>query len=225
MEGLIPRDKHSRWRDVVLDSKAPTDNKEPCEIYQSFFIPINAEENNPIRLTYDDRSLQNESTRSFGDAIDASRGMTAMSQNATPRNIYGPQGRVEGGAGDSYGFPITRSADSLTSPTSNYPSYFGGPINSSVSDYSKAGSDIESVLLRTVPSGRLHGGIIPAPQSMLGKFSTKGSSQPQGKHQCKICDKQFTRSSSLQTHMYSHTGEKRKLDSLSNLFNIYTNSE
>ena len=29
-------------------------------------------------------------------------------------------------------------------------------------------------------------------------------------HKCKVCDKRFTRPSSLQIHMYKHTGEKRK---------------
>jgi uncharacterized Zn-finger protein len=50
----------------------------------------------------------------------------------------------------------------------------------------------------------------PAPQSMMGSFSSKVSSSTQKKHKCKVCDKRFTRPSSLQTHMYSHTGEKRK---------------
>jgi hypothetical protein len=162
-------------------------------------------------IDFNDRGMQNESTRGFGDAIDASRGMIAMSQNTTPRNIYGPQGRVGGrGSGDSYGFPSTHSSSSSISSTGNYPSYFGGSVDSSVSDYSNAGSDIESVSSRTLPrpSGLLNGGIPPAPQSMMGQFSSKVSSSTQKKHKCKVCDKRFTRPSSLQTHMYSHTGEK-----------------
>lgn len=163
-------------------------------------------------IDFNDRALQNETTRSFGDAIDASRGMIAMSQNTTPRNIYGAQGRVGRGSGDSYGFPSTHSSSSSISSTGPYPSYFGGSVDSSVSDYSNAGSDIESVSSRTLPrpSGLLSGGVPPAPQSMMGQFSSKISSSTQKKHKCKVCDKRFTRPSSLQTHMYSHTGEKRK---------------
>jgi hypothetical protein len=158
------------------------------------------------------RGLQNESTRSFGDAIDASRGMIAMSQNTTPRNIYGAQGRVGRGSGDSYGFPPAHSTNSSISSSGTYPSYFGGSVDSSVSDYSNTGSDIESVSSRTLPrpSGLLSGGIPPAPQSMMGQFSSKVFSSTQKKHKCKVCDKRFTRPSSLQTHMYSHTGEKRE---------------
>lgn len=161
-------------------------------------------------IDFNDRGMQNDSTRSFGDAIDASRGMIAMSQNTTPRNIYGAQGRVGRGSGDSYGFPTTHSTSSSISSTGTYPSYFGGSVDSSVSDYSNAGSDIESVSSRTLPrpSGLLNGGIPPAPQSMMGQFSSKVSSSTQKKHKCKVCDKRFTRPSSLQTHMYSHTGEK-----------------
>lgn len=133
-----------------------------------------------------------------------------MSQNTTPRNIYGAQGRVGRGSGDSYGFPATHSTSSSISSSGNYTSYFSGSVDSSVSDYSNAGSDIESVSSRTLPrpTGLLNGGIPPAPQSMMGQFSSKVSSSTQKKHKCKVCDKRFTRPSSLQTHMYSHTGEK-----------------
>lgn len=158
-----------------------------------------------------------ESTRAFGESIDASRGMMALSsQNQdTPRNIYGPQGRVGRGSGDSYGFPATHSTSSSISSSGAYPGYFGGSVDSSISDYShsNAGSDIESVSSRTLPrpSGlQIVGCIPPAPQSMMGQFSSKVASSAQKKHKCKVCDKRFTRPSSLQTHMYSHTGEKRK---------------
>ena len=165
------------------------------------------------RINLNGRGLPTEMSRSFGDAIDASRGMIAMSQNATPRNIYGgaAPGRARG-SGDSYGFPATHSTSSSISSSGTYPSYFGGSVDSSVSDYSNTGSDIESVSSRTLPrpSGLLSGGIPPAPQSMMGQFSSKISSSAQKKHKCKVCDKRFTRPSSLQTHMYSHTGEKRK---------------
>jgi uncharacterized Zn-finger protein len=47
-----------------------------------------------------------------------------------------------------------------------------------------------------------------APQSTMGSFSSKVSLSSQKKHKCKVCDKRFTHPSSLQTHVYSYTGEK-----------------
>ncbi|KAL2065105.1 hypothetical protein VTL71DRAFT_4245 [Oculimacula yallundae] len=177
----------------------------PAPVRSTYAIP----QDNSRRLSQP--GLQNESTRSFGDAIDASRGMIAMSQNTqTPRNIYEAQGRARG-SGDAYGFPTTHSSNSSISSSSNYQAYFGGSVDSSsMSDYSNAGSDIESVSSRTLPrpSGLINGGMPPAPASMMGQFSSKISSSTQKKHKCKVCDKRFTRPSSLQTHMYSHTGEK-----------------
>ncbi|KAL2757425.1 hypothetical protein ACRALDRAFT_2039859 [Sodiomyces alcalophilus JCM 7366] len=152
-------------------------------------------------VDFNRRAVQDD-RRSFADAIDASHGMLAMSQE-TPRNIYGT--RNERGSGDSYGFPPTHSTSSSVSSTGGaFANYYGAD---SVSDYST--SDIESVTSRTLP--RPHGLLNqapPAPQSMMGQFSSKISSSTQKKHKCKICDKRFTRPSSLQTHMYSHTGEK-----------------
>lgn len=159
-----------------------------------------------------DRGLRNDN-RAFGDAIDASRGMIAMSQDqTTPRNIYGGSGRSGRGSGDSYGFPSAHSSSSSISSSGAYPAYFAGSVDSSVSDYSNAGSDIESVSSRTLPrpSGLLSGTLPLAPQSMMGQFSSKVAPSTQKKHKCKVCDKRFMRPSSLQTHMYSHTGEKRK---------------
>ena len=117
-----------------------------------------------------------------------------MSQE-TPRNIYGA--RNDRSSVDSYGFPSTHSASSSIS----------GSYYDSVSDYSTTGSDIESRTLPR-PQGMMAAGMPPAPQSMMGQFSSKVSSSTQKKHKCKVCDKRFTRPSSLQTHMYSHTGEK-----------------
>jgi hypothetical protein len=158
-------------------------------------------------IDFNDRGLQNNDTSGFRDAVDAGRGMLAMSQT-TPRNIYESNARMGGrGSGDSYGFPSTHSTSSSIS-SGTYPSYFGGSVDSS--DYSNAGSDIESVSSRTLPRPGviLTGAVPPAPQSMMGQFSSKISSSSSKKHKCKVCDKRFTRPSSLQTHMYSHTGEK-----------------
>jgi len=149
----------------------------------------------------------------YGDAIDASRGMVALSQtDLTPRNIYGRGSRD---STDSYGFPATHSSSSSISSASNYP-YFGGSVagsvDSSVTDYSSAASEsgYEPMTSRTLPrpNNLMGGNMPPAPQSMMGQFSSKLSSNTQKKHKCKVCDKRFTRPSSLQTHMYSHTGEK-----------------
>ena len=153
---------------------------------------------------YDRRSLQPDDRRSFQDAL----GMQSMSQD-TPRNIYDVRGRQRG-SGDSYGFPSHSTASSISSAGfSGY--YGGGSVDGSVSDYSTTGSDIESISGRTLPRPQgMMSSQPPAPQSMMGSFSSKVSSNTQKKHKCKVCDKRFTRPSSLQTHMYSHTGEKRE---------------
>lgn len=157
---------------------------------------------------YDHRGVQPDDRRSFQEALEASHGMLSMSQE-TPRNIYDVRARGRGSA-DSYGFPSTHSATSSVSST-GFSGYYGGSIDGSVSDYSTTGSDIESLSGRALPRPQgLMSSHPPAPQSMMGSFSSKVSSSTQKKHKCKVCDKRFTRPSSLQTHMYSHTGEKRE---------------
>ena len=136
--------------------------------------------------------------------------MVAMSQtDITPRNIYGPRG--DRGSTDSYGFPSAHSSHSSISSASTYPSYFGGSVDSSATDYSSASESVDSMTSRTLPrpTGLLGAALPPAPQSMMGSFNSKIPANTQKKHKCKVCDKRFTRPSSLQTHMYSHTGEKR----------------
>jgi Zinc finger, C2H2 type len=141
-------------------------------------------------------------------------------QDMTPRDISDIRATQHRGSADSgYGFPATASSVSSISVASGrdgYPMYAGSHYGSvdSHTDYSSAASEAgyESGLAsRTLPRpsqmGGL-GGMPPAPQSMMGQFSSKMSSNTQKKHKCKVCDKRFTRPSSLQTHMYSHTGEK-----------------
>ncbi|WPH02532.1 putative Zinc finger C2H2-type [Acrodontium crateriforme] len=147
----------------------------------------------------------------FSDALDASRGMVQMAtSDITPRNIYG-NSHSSRSSTDSYGFPSgTHSAHSSISSASTYPSYYNSSVSdASVGDYSSATESIDMPSSRTLPRpGDLMGHMPPAPQSMMGQFSSKVSTSSQKKHKCKICDKRFTRPSSLQTHMYSHTGEK-----------------
>lgn len=146
---------------------------------------------------------------SFSDALDASRGMVSLSQSdITPRNIYGTQGTSRSST-ESYGFPSTHSAHSSISSASYGPNgYYGG--EGSVTDYSSASESVDLGSSRTLPrpNALLGASMPPAPASMMSQFSSKVSSSSQKKHKCKICDKRFTRPSSLQTHMYSHTGEK-----------------
>lgn len=147
---------------------------------------------------------------SYSDALDASRGMVALSQDLTPRNIYAP--RSSRGSADSYGFPSTHSSVSSMSSASTFPYYSASvaSVDSSVTDYSSTSDQYDGLPSRTLPrpSGLLGAANPAGPQSMMGQFSSKMPSNAQKKHKCKVCDKRFTRPSSLQTHMYSHTGEK-----------------
>jgi hypothetical protein len=52
------------------------------------------------------------------------------------------------------------------------------------------------------------------PQEMMTTFSSKTVSSTPKRYKCNVCQKRFTRPSSLQTHTYSHTGEKRKLSAV-----------
>jgi hypothetical protein len=152
--------------------------------------------------------------QSFSDALDASRGMVAMSQSdITPRPIYGNAASSRSSI-DSYGFPSSHSSHSSISSGSGYQNYYNSSVSeASVGDYSSASESVDMPSSRTLPrpNGLIAGTLPPAPHTMMGQFSSKVSSSSQKKHKCKICDKRFTRPSSLQTHMYSHTGEKRKL--------------
>lgn len=133
----------------------------------------------------------------YGDASYASASSIHPPYAATSQARYESIGRYAPGLmqpaftfasdADSYAFPATHSTSSSV--------YYG---------------DTESVASRTLPrpQGLMGAQVPPAPQSIIGQFSSEVSSGTQKKHKCKVCDKRFTRPSSLQTHMYSHTGEK-----------------
>lgn len=179
--------------------------------YDPVDMPLPRARNPHVDFRSDRGINPEEQRRTFQDAIEASHGMISMkfdtSNQETPRaGVYNNRGR---GSGDSYGFPSTHSTSSSVSSNSFSPFY--GSVDGSVSDYSTAGSDIENVGPRTLP--RPQGLMATRPQGlkdMMGTFSTKVPSSAQRKHKCRVCDKTFTRPSSLQTHMYSHTGEKRE---------------
>ena len=94
---------------------------------------------------------------------------------------------------------------------SNLAQLVGGEASPVISDCSDGEKQVRN-LMRASPSRRIVtlATPVPAQASMMGQFNSKVSSSAQKRHVCKVCDKRFTRPSSLQTHMYSHTGEKRK---------------
>ena len=47
-------------------------------------------------------------------------------------------------------------------------------------------------------------------QPLMATFNTKATSSTPKRYKCNVCGKKFTRPSSLNTHMYSHTGEVKK---------------
>ena len=134
----------------------------------------------------------------------------AMSQDlSAPRGIYGSQaGRP---SMETYAFPSAHSPHSSISSQSTYPTYYtnSSGAESSATDYT---SD-DALSSRTLPKpSALISNNLPQPrEAMMSTFNSRVSSSSQKKHKCRICDKRFTRPSSLQTHMYSHTGEKREL--------------
>lgn len=138
--------------------------------------------------------------------LDSARGMVVMSQSRARQDSTTSQ------------FPSNHSTSSSVSSSHSFPQYYnGGSIDSSATEYSDTagyphdGTARQPAIPRTtayVTSGAT------VPNQMMTTFSSKITSSTQKKHKCKICDKRFTRPSSLQTHTYSHTGEKRKLKPL-----------
>lgn len=131
-------------------------------------------------------------TATLTEELNASRGLLALSQDMTPRNIYGPCG--------------ARKAADLYSPSVDNVESFVEDLNSTTSEFYV--SPQPNSLLPLASKGS------SIPQCMMNQFSLKRSFKRSFKsektHKCKICHKQFRRPSSLQMHNYSHNGEKRE---------------
>jgi uncharacterized Zn-finger protein len=103
----------------------------------------------------------------------------------------------------------THSASSSVSSNHSFPYYNGGSIDSSATDYSDGNGypqERAGGIRTSRPGNYINNANVP--NQMMTTFSSKITSSTQKKHKCKVCDKRFTRPSSLQTHTYSHTGEK-----------------
>ncbi|EWC44931.1 hypothetical protein DRE_00990 [Drechslerella stenobrocha 248] len=144
------------------------------------------------------------------DALDSARGMLALNQNATRFGLPHSGHRASSSASSSSYYP--QSTSSSISSASSYP-YYSGSMDSTATDITSI-SDMYDAARPNLPRplGLIHsqmmGGHSNGQAAMMSQFSSRVQSSTTKKHKCKVCDKRFTRPSSLQTHMYSHTGEK-----------------
>ncbi|KAJ6258656.1 Zinc finger protein [Drechslerella dactyloides] len=152
------------------------------------------------------------STYHTSDTLDSARGMLALNQNATRFNFPHNGHRASSSASSSSYYP--QSTASSISSASSYP-YYSGSMDSTGSTDLTSISDMYDSSRPNLPRpmGMIHSQQMmhhhPTGQAaMMGQFSSRIQSSAAKKHKCKVCDKRFTRPSSLQTHMYSHTGEK-----------------
>ena len=184
-------------------------------------LPNSGRRQNSIIDGYD--GLSDPAARSnFSDTIKASGSFNFVGNAKDPdidsTNIYADAGSH---AEQPYAsiHQSLQSAPSVssysTSSVYGHQNYIGSASGSAVdaTESSSITSDngYGSFRCQTLPRPTsLVGANMPPPQSMMGQVSPKVASSSQKKHKCKICDKRFTRPSSLQTHMYMHTGEKRE---------------
>ncbi|CAG8749448.1 29001_t:CDS:1, partial [Racocetra persica] len=114
------------------------------------------------------------------------------------------------------GSNTTQQIDYYGQPPANYsgmPPTFGNTMPPTSHDYSASITPMQNQngnVTRTTPP-QFHQNRpppVPAPQTMMTTFSSKTVSSTPKRYKCNICQKRFTRPSSLQTHTYSHTGEK-----------------
>lgn len=188
----------------------------------------------PALSTYVD-SLSYAKSHQYPDPtfsqLGASQGIPAVSQQSfndmTPRNIYGAL--TQRAQTDNYGFPTTSSVSS-NSASSNYGyPYYAGSASGSVDDPTD-GSSVTS------DAGYQFGGVRSSTFAAHGRrncakvydeaVSVQHIPLTMKKHNCDFCHKGFSRPSSLQTHMYSHTNEKPfacKVEGCGRSFSVMSN--
>ncbi|CAG8581962.1 17740_t:CDS:2 [Funneliformis caledonium] len=123
---------------------------------------------------------------------------------ASPMNYYGQapvgydrNGMPHHGSGFPPGMPPTPQDYPMTMAAARYSNGSMGLPPASNGNGSPKSS-----------AGQQRPSSVPTPQAMMTTFSSKTVSSTPKRYKCNICQKRFTRPSSLQTHMYSHTGEK-----------------
>ncbi|KAK6337952.1 hypothetical protein TWF696_001425 [Orbilia brochopaga] len=152
----------------------------------------------------------NSNTYHTADTLDSARGMLALNQTATRFTPLHNGHRTSSSASSSSYYP--QSTTSSISSASSYP-YYSGSMDSTGTDLTSISDMYDSSRPNLPrPMGMIHSQQMmhhaSGQAAMMGQFSSRVQSSAAKKHKCKVCDKRFTRPSSLQTHMYSHTGEK-----------------
>ncbi|CAJ0917987.1 621_t:CDS:2 [Entrophospora sp. SA101] len=109
--------------------------------------------------------------------------------------------------------PSMKLARTAAATTTAAPvNYYGQPPIAVISNNNNGGTPDKPQTLS--PS-------VSSPQAMMTTFNSKTISSTPKRYKCEVCQKRFTRPSSLQTHMYSHTGEK--LDGCGRHFSVVSN--